>query len=30
MVRRIWAKTWVFTASIMESCTSGVTTYPMT
>jgi hypothetical protein len=21
MVRRIWAKTWVFTASIMESCT---------
>jgi hypothetical protein len=29
-VRRTWAKTWVFMASIMESCTSGETTYPMT
>jgi hypothetical protein len=29
-VRRIWAKTLVFMAFIMESCTSGVTTYPMT
>jgi hypothetical protein len=29
-VRHTWAKTRVFMALVMESCTSGVTTYPMT
>ncbi|MCX6841009.1 MAG: hypothetical protein NTX53_01815 [candidate division WOR-3 bacterium] len=29
-VRRIRAWTWVFMVSIMESCTSGETIYPMT
>ena len=28
--RRIWAETWVFMASIMESCAQRETTYPMT
>jgi len=30
IARRIWAETWVFMASIIESCTQGETTYPMT